>query len=74
MNMSASPFERRLSDFGLAESVRLLGVRHDIDRLMLGSRLLLFPSRAEGLGMVAVEAKPQDCRSLPPPQYLKNVL
>jgi glycosyltransferase involved in cell wall biosynthesis len=50
-------FERRLSDFGLAESVRLLGVRHDIDRLMLGSRLLLFPSRAEGLGMVAVEAQ-----------------
>src|SRR6185369_8442957 len=50
-------FQRRLADLGLSECVRLLGVRHDIDRLMLGSRLLLFPSRAEGLGMVAVEAQ-----------------
>lgn len=39
------------------ESVRFLGLRRDIPDLMLGSDALLFPSSAEGLGMVAVEAQ-----------------
>jgi glycosyltransferase involved in cell wall biosynthesis len=48
---------------GLAESlgigprVHFLGIRRDVERLMLGADLLLFPSREEGLGMVAVEAQ-----------------
>ena len=33
------------------------GVRRDIEQLMLASDVLLFPSRGEGLGMVAVEAQ-----------------
>jgi glycosyltransferase involved in cell wall biosynthesis len=32
-------------------------VRQDIGRLMAGADALLFPSRGEGLGMVAVEAQ-----------------
>ena len=41
----------------LSERVCFAGVRKDIERLMLASDVLLFPSRAEGLGMVAVEAQ-----------------
>ncbi len=37
--------------------VRFLGIRNDIGTLMRGADLLLFPSRSEGLGMVAVEAQ-----------------
>jgi len=46
-----------VSDWGLSEQIKLVGVRHDIPRLMRGSNCLLFPSRQEGLGMVAVEAQ-----------------
>ncbi len=42
---------------GMADRVRLLGVRKDIPRLMLGSDVLLFPSRSEGMGLVAVESQ-----------------
>jgi glycosyltransferase involved in cell wall biosynthesis len=41
----------------LQQNVHLLGIRSDIPRLMLASDLLLLPSLAEGLGMVAVEAQ-----------------
>jgi glycosyltransferase involved in cell wall biosynthesis len=37
--------------------IRFVGIRKDIERFMLASDALLFPSRAEGLGMVAVEAQ-----------------
>lgn len=50
-------FEARVKEWGLEQKIRLLGVRHDVTRLMLGSDLLLFPSLAEGLGMVVVEAQ-----------------
>ena len=49
--------EERVADAGFSARVRFAGVRKDIDRLMLASDVLLFPSRAEGLGMVAVEAQ-----------------
>ena len=49
--------QRRIADAGCSGQIRFLGVRHDIERLMLGSDVLLFPSRGEGLGMVAVEAQ-----------------
>jgi len=39
------------------DSIRFLGVRTDIDRLMSAADVLLFPSIWEGLGMVAVEAQ-----------------
>jgi glycosyltransferase involved in cell wall biosynthesis len=37
--------------------IRFVGIRKDVERLMLGSDALLFPSRGEGLGMAAVEAQ-----------------
>ena len=50
-------FESRVREWGLADEIRVLGVRRDVPQLMLGSDLLLFPSLAEGLGMVVVEAQ-----------------
>jgi glycosyltransferase involved in cell wall biosynthesis len=49
--------ERAIREWGLQDRLRLVGVRSDIDRLMRASDVLLFPSRQEGLGMVAVEAQ-----------------
>jgi glycosyltransferase involved in cell wall biosynthesis len=48
---------KRVKDWGLSSQIRLLGPRDDVPTLMLGADLLLFPSLAEGLGMVAVEAQ-----------------
>lgn len=52
-----SELERHVRAWGLGTELRLVGVRHDIDRLMKAADILLFPSRQEGLGMVAVEAQ-----------------
>lgn len=49
--------ERRVADGGLGSRIKFVGVRKDIEALMLGSDVLLFPSKFEGLGMVAVEAQ-----------------
>jgi glycosyltransferase involved in cell wall biosynthesis len=49
---------------GLADRIRLPGIRFDVPRLMLAADLLLFPSIAEGLGMVAVEAQAAGLRVL----------
>jgi glycosyltransferase EpsF len=54
---AASVLQRRVLDAGFGARIRFLGVRRDIERLMLGTDVLLFPSRGEGLGMVAVEAQ-----------------
>ena len=53
-----------LENAGLHEKVILPGQRTDIARLMSGSDLFLFPSVAEGLGMVAVEAQAAGLRVL----------
>jgi glycosyltransferase involved in cell wall biosynthesis len=50
-------FEQQVKEWGLGQEVCFLGARNDVSRLMLGANLLLFPSLAEGLGMVAVEAQ-----------------
>jgi glycosyltransferase involved in cell wall biosynthesis len=42
---------------GAGDRIAFAGVRRDIGRLMAGADALFFPSRAEGLGMVAVEAQ-----------------
>lgn len=47
----------RIAEAELTDRILFLGVRHDIEKLMLSASLLLFPSRGEGLGMVAVEAQ-----------------
>jgi glycosyltransferase involved in cell wall biosynthesis len=49
--------ERHIAQWGLADKLRLIGVRRDVGRLMRAADILLFPSRQEGLGMVAVEAQ-----------------
>jgi glycosyltransferase involved in cell wall biosynthesis len=49
---------------GMADRIRLSGIRFDVPRLMLAADLLLFPSVAEGLGMVAVEAQAAGLRVL----------
>jgi glycosyltransferase involved in cell wall biosynthesis len=55
---AASPLlEARISAVGATGKIILAGARRDIERLMLASDVLLFPSKGEGLGMVAVEAQ-----------------
>jgi glycosyltransferase EpsF len=49
--------EQLIAASGLEGRIRFAGIRQDIERLMLASDVLLFPSRGEGLGMVAVEAQ-----------------
>jgi glycosyltransferase involved in cell wall biosynthesis len=49
--------EQRIAAAGFAGRMRFVGIRKDIERLMLASDVLLFPSRGEGLGMVVVEAQ-----------------
>ncbi|HEY1427711.1 MAG TPA: glycosyltransferase [Caulobacteraceae bacterium] len=47
----------RVCAAGLAGRIVFAGRRRDVDTLMLGADVLLFPSQTEGLGMVAVEAQ-----------------
>jgi glycosyltransferase involved in cell wall biosynthesis len=54
---AVSVLEERISAADLNGSIRFIGIRKDIDRLMAASDVLLFPSRGEGLGMAAVEAQ-----------------
>ena len=49
--------EARIAEAGLAGRIVFAGMRRDIEQLMAGADVLLFPSRGEGLGMVAVEAQ-----------------
>lgn len=56
-NFIADEFQQLIDEKGLTDRVQMLGIRKDICHLMVGSSALLFPSRAEGLGMVAVEAQ-----------------
>lgn len=54
----AVPFlKQRIAAAGFESRAQFAGIRQDIPRLMLASDVLLFPSRGEGLGMVAVEAQ-----------------
>jgi glycosyltransferase involved in cell wall biosynthesis len=57
-------FEDEVKSWGLQRNIHLAGSRWDVPRLMLGSDLLLFPSVAEGLGMVVVEAQAAGLRVL----------
>lgn len=49
--------QRRIDAAGLCGRIVLAGVRRDIPQLMAASDVLFFPSRGEGLGMVAVQAQ-----------------
>ena len=48
---------RKIDAEGLQESVRLLGLRTDVPRLMQAMDVFLLPSRFEGLGVAYVEAQ-----------------
>lgn len=47
----------RIHQLGIGQSVRVLGVRNDMNELYSGFDVLSFPSQYEGLGMAAVEAQ-----------------
>jgi glycosyltransferase involved in cell wall biosynthesis len=49
--------QRHIDAWGMPDQLRLIGVRKDMPRLMRAADVLFFPSRQEGLGMVAVEAQ-----------------
>jgi glycosyltransferase involved in cell wall biosynthesis len=49
--------EEAVAAWGLSDRLRLVGVRQDVPQLMRAADVLLFPSKQEGLGMVAVEAQ-----------------
>lgn len=57
LNPAVLTFRQLVEDAGLSDRIIFAGLRLDIASLMLGSDVLLFPSREEGLGMVAVEAQ-----------------
>ncbi len=54
----------QIASWRMNEKILILGMRSDVPQLMLGSDLLLLPSLAEGLGMVAVEAQAAGLRVL----------
>ena len=49
--------KKSIAAAGLEGRIQFVGIRKDVELFMLASDVLLFPSRAEGLGMVAVEAQ-----------------
>jgi len=57
-------FETRVKGWGWASVWPSWETRHDVPRLMLGADLLLFPSLAEGLGMVVVRSAAAGLRCL----------
>ncbi len=48
--------EEKIRELGLEERVQLLGFRRDLEILLQGADLFLFPSLREGLGMAPLEA------------------
>ena len=48
--------EERISALGISDRVIMLGVSRSVEELMLAMDLMLFPSTAEGFGIVAIEA------------------
>src|SRR6202000_456979 len=57
LSPAVSEFQRLIEKENFAGLIRFVGLRYDIERYMLGSDILIFPSCGEGLGMVAVEAQ-----------------
>lgn len=54
---SRAALQQVVQAWGLADRLRLVGIREDLPVLMRAADALLFPSAQEGLGMVAVEAQ-----------------
>lgn len=49
--------EKKVARLGLSPHVRFLGVREDIESLLQGMDIFVFPSRFEGLPVVLIEAQ-----------------
>lgn len=49
--------EQKVNTLGLAEKVRFLGIRSDIDRLLQAFDVFVFPSHHEGLPVTLIEAQ-----------------
>lgn len=56
--------ERKVEKLGLSDSVRFLGVRSDVSKLLQGIDLFLFPSLFEGLPVVMIEAQAAGLRCI----------
>lgn len=54
----------QVKELGLTDSVQFLGVRFDMNELMQGMDIFLFPSLYEGLGNVITEAQAVGLRSI----------
>lgn len=54
----------QVEELGLTDSVQFLGVRFDMNELMQGMDIFLFPSLYEGLGNVITEAQAVGLRSI----------
>jgi glycosyltransferase involved in cell wall biosynthesis len=52
----AARLERRIKRLGLSDHVRLVGFRHDLERLLPGLDLVVHPALTEGLGVALLEA------------------
>jgi UDP-glucose:(heptosyl)LPS alpha-1,3-glucosyltransferase len=53
---AAKPWRERAARLGLAERVRFLGARDDMEHLYAAADGLLFPTRYDGFGLVCLEA------------------
>ena len=49
--------EKEVNALGIAEKIRLLGIRDDVPDLLNAMDVFVLPSRYEGLGIVAIEAQ-----------------
>lgn len=64
--MGSGPLEeqvrRKVNELGLADRVRFLGVRSDVNRILQAVDVFVLPSQYEGLGIAAVEAQAAGAR------------
>lgn len=49
--------EKLAQELNISESIKFLGQREDVNRIMQGMDCFVFPSLSEGLGIVAIEAQ-----------------
>lgn len=49
--------EKMIKEMEIQDDVKLLGIRSDVNNILQASDMFIFPSRFEGLGIVAIEAQ-----------------
>jgi len=63
--------ERRIAAAGLEGRIQFVGIRKDIERLMLASDILLFPRGVRALAWLRSKRRRQGCPFLPPVRCLR---